>query len=74
MSKWEYECVVRRHVESPEKQSGQWDWDKQVNLVELGDQGWELVTVVTRSTRTGENWAGVTTEENWMFKRPKKKK
>lgn len=37
---------------------------------ELGNQGWELVSVTSRSTFPGQagTLAGVTTEELWVFK------
>jgi hypothetical protein len=40
-------------------------------LKRMGDQGWELVTVVTRSNGTSPWSAGTTHEDLWVFKRPK---
>ena len=48
-------------------------WDEFLNM--LGAQGWELVTVETRSSYAGmpgeaSDFAGLTTEDMWIFKRP----
>jgi len=48
-------------------------------LPQLGDQGWELVTVYAKSNNgnndgnhsNGLAFNGVTTEDVWVFKRPK---
>lgn len=47
-------------------------------LTELGDQGWELVSVTARSGYLGGleihaagDFAGFTSDEIWVFKRPK---
>ena len=39
-------------------------------LAGLGDEGWELATISPRSSHFAEA-AGVTSEELWVFKRPK---
>jgi hypothetical protein len=40
-------------------------------LEKLGDEGWELVSVSPRSSYMGQHTAGFTTDEIWVFKRPK---
>jgi hypothetical protein len=40
-------------------------------LAQLGNQGWELVAVMPRSSAIMSNYAGATTEDEWLFKRPK---
>ena len=48
-------------------------------LIELGEQGWELVSVVAESGLLGggktegsfADFAGFTNTEKWVFKRPK---
>jgi hypothetical protein len=40
-------------------------------LIKLGEEGWELVAVTPRSSHLGEHTAGFTSEELWVFKRPK---
>ncbi|WP_200273126.1 hypothetical protein [Clostridium yunnanense] len=46
-----------------------WDKDIQSLLPGLGQDGWELVNVVAVCS----SWdnSGATTEEKWIFKRPK---
>lgn len=39
-------------------------------LHELGAQGWELVAVAPRASISGQ-YSGSTTENEWVFKRPK---
>lgn len=70
MQPWEYKVVHRsRTVQSGA--AGQWDSGVVGQLPELGDEGWELVTVVPRSSVGGNAIAGVTSDELWVFKRPK---
>ncbi len=45
--------------------------DMVAKLKELGESGWELVSVVPQSTSVGEAYAGFTSEVIWLFKRPK---
>jgi hypothetical protein len=43
-----------------------------VELIQrLGDDGWELVSVVPRSSIGGAESSGFTSEQVWIFKRPK---
>jgi hypothetical protein len=46
------------------------DYSIDVLSGELGKEGWELVTVVTRSLAESAETVGMTTEELWVFKRP----
>lgn len=70
MQPWEYKVLHRsRSVQSGA--AGQWDSGVVGQLPELGEQGWELVTVVPRSSVGGCSSAGVTSDELWVFKRPK---
>ena len=68
--KWEYRVF---HRTRPVGNSGPGSWDENVvsQLPQLGDDGWELVSIVTRSSSAGSLVAGVTTDEIWVFKRPK---
>ena len=68
--------------------AGEWDYwaedDTEIPMIrnierkikELGQQGWELVEIVTRSSYFGgkstlnKDFAGLTTGELWVFKRP----
>jgi hypothetical protein len=67
MQQWEYKVQLR----SRGFVAGKADWDKSIvaMLPELGNDGWELITVITRSSDPTN--AGVVTEEQWVFKRPK---
>jgi hypothetical protein len=38
---------------------------------ELGDQGWELVTITPLASQTGEGYTGFTNNILYWFKRPK---
>lgn len=68
--KWEYKIIIC------ERSTGlfsncKWDKDMDRMLPQLGEEGWELVNVVAESSAWGENNAGATTEEKWIFKRQK---
>jgi len=70
MQPWEYKVLHRaRGVQAGGV--GQWDSNVVGQLPELGDEGWELVTVVPRASVGGTSSAGVTSDELWIFKRPK---
>lgn len=47
-----------------------WD-DLESKANDLGENGWELVGIVPRSSIAGTVGAGFTTDELWVFKRPK---
>lgn len=68
--RWEYKIVHRvRQVE--DNRVGAWDIPIGPQLMALGEDGWELVAVSPRSEDAAPNHGGVTTEEQWIFKRPK---
>lgn len=70
MQAWEYKVLHRvRQI-----RAGRIDaWDEPIvaQLPALGEEGWELITVITRSSEPGGLSAGVTTDEMWVFKRPR---
>lgn len=68
MQKWEYKVILRERI------SGffsKFEWDINIDeiLPQLGDEGWELVSVVPISSEYGDSRAGLTTHERWVFKR-----
>jgi hypothetical protein len=70
MQPWEYKVLHRVRRIGGGKVGG-WDEAIVAELPALGDEGWELVTVITRASEPGGITAGVTTDEMWVFKRPK---
>ena len=70
MQAWEYKVLHRVRKVTNSKVGG-WDEPIVAELPALGDEGWELVTVITRASEPGSLLAGVTTDEMWVFKRPK---
>lgn len=48
----------------------EWE-DLETKAANLGENGWELVNIVPRSSIAGNVGAGFTTDELWVFKRPK---
>lgn len=70
MQPWEYKVLHRVRKVSGGR-VGRWDESIVAELPSLGDEGWELVTVITRASEPGGITAGVTTDEMWVFKRPK---
>jgi hypothetical protein len=83
MVKWEYKFVNRlRNTDVvrgiADCLGSDWTSDIVKTTVELGDQGWELVSFAPRSSFVGasndprtEGAAWFNTEELWVFKRPK---
>ncbi|HMM41504.1 MAG TPA: hypothetical protein PKA95_06345 [Thermomicrobiales bacterium] len=71
MQRWEYRVFHRQRTVSMGEITSGWDENIVGMLPELGDNGWELVTVLPRSSIGGETNAGITTDELWVFKRPK---
>jgi hypothetical protein len=76
MPKWEYHQRTRfRGLRGAfSLQAGEWspgptEWASW--LTEMGEMGWELVAVVAGSREGGLGVAGTSTEELWVFKRPK---
>jgi hypothetical protein len=68
MQKWEYlQKSVSRHITAL---SGATAWKSEVNLPQLGKEGWELVSLVPISTTIGSSFSGATTEVLYTFKRP----
>ena len=82
MTAWEYKTVTRKMNTKEEK----WYWTDtnqhsvlemvDARLNELGSQGWELVSVVAKSTLTGavKDWGmvnGYTSMIDYVFKRQK---
>lgn len=71
--RWEYKFLERsRGVKmglGGSRASG-WSEDITVSMIEaLGEKGWELMAVVPRSSLV--NIGGFTSDELWVFKRPK---
>lgn len=71
MQRWEYRVFHRQRVVTLGEITSGWDENIVGMLPDLGDQGWELITVLPRSSSGGATDAGVTTDELWVFKRPK---
>lgn len=71
MQQWEYRVFHRQRTISMGEITSGWDENVVAMLPELGSEGWELVTVLPRSSSGGTTDAGVTTDELWIFKRLK---
>lgn len=70
MQKWEYKIITcQRSIGL----FSNYEWDKDIEsmLPGLGEEGWELISVVPESSAWGENNSGSTNEEKWIFKRPR---
>lgn len=67
---WEYKVIHRRRTVAGVA-AGEWDTGVVAQLPSLGEEGWELIAVTTRSSEGGASSAGVTTDELWIFKRPR---
>lgn len=85
-TKWEYKIIARDRgfdVDKSKKNlpwmmATDWDIDMEKILPTLGDEGWELVAITSRSGYLGGNttisyndYAGFTSNEIWVFKRPR---
>lgn len=68
MQEWEYR-VLTRSRSTGWSGVGEWDVDIIGMLPELGRKGWELVAVSAQAGVSGNAFAGVTSEETWIFKR-----
>jgi hypothetical protein len=77
---WEYKSIAFARTANGGPWSSWWEDGQRLRLPvnalskakELGDQGWELVSVSVRSSEAGSNsYPGFTTDEEWIFKRPK---
>lgn len=86
MQKWEYKIIRQeRGWEKSTQKNAPWfeasEWNLSIlpELSKLGEEGWELVTVIARSGVLGgfdggmysHDYAGFTSEQAWVFKRPK---
>jgi hypothetical protein len=86
MQKWEYMTILRTRGWDSDKENPKgswmvgtnWDVDIKMKLEELGEQGWELISVIPRSSYLGtrsytgsDDFAGFTSDELWVFKRQK---
>ncbi len=72
MQKWEYKLLFRgRAIKDFWTGAKPWNQDIEASLPALGEEGWELVAVVPRSSIVGTGAAGFTSDELWVFKRPK---
>ena len=77
MQKWDYKTLIReRSVKGPRTtdvyvEANNWNRRIEDQLQGLGNDGWELVAVVPRSSLAGTHGAGFTSEELWVFKRPR---
>ena len=71
MQRWEYFWELRKRMVRQDGGVSGWDNDITKKLRDFGEQGWELIDISARSDFTGSSAAGVTTEELWVFKRPK---
>lgn len=69
MQKWEYK-VINTQRSAGFFSSYKWDIEVEEMLPELGEEGWELISVIAESSAWGENNTGATTDEKWIFKRP----
>jgi hypothetical protein len=85
MQKWEYKTILRSRGWGPDPQlgnkamwmvAGSWDVGLDDLLEQLGNEGWELVSVSPRSSYLGGatgngglDYAGYTSQELWIFKR-----
>lgn len=69
---WEYLTIeCSRHVNLLKASVTDWDRDIPAELNQLGQQGWNLIHVVSTASAMGKHGGGVTTDEVWIFKRPK---
>jgi hypothetical protein len=67
---WEYKLVQRSRALA-EGSAQDWDIDIAAQLPALGDEGWELVAISAHSSQGHAAHAGVTSDEVWVFKRPR---
>ena len=65
--KWEY-LVRTRHRDQGMINAGKWKDDVAGDLGKLGNDRWELVSIVPEVSVAGH---ALTTHEVWVFKRPK---
>jgi hypothetical protein len=71
MQKWDYWTVSQTRGVVGNIGNYQFTaWDPSIDLKQAGQEGWELVSVITVNSILGDNWSGVTSEITWIFKRP----
>lgn len=76
MHKWQYFTLTRgRSIKGSwtgvYAEADSWDVNIEESLTKLGEEGWELIAVVSESSIAGTHGAGFTSNELWVFKRPK---
>ena len=72
MKKWEYLWINQfRGFSSPITGAKAEPFSPVIDLNELGNEGWELVSITPVASYGSEQWAGVTSGLGWIFKRPK---
>ena len=80
LQRWEYKFLYQaRGLKAPGVLGSEYfrdasSWDPanfETKIVNLGKEGWELISVVPRSSFGGTIGAGFTSDELWIFKRPK---
>jgi len=73
--KWEYKILPRsRGVAGgglSAAKAAQWNPPNLESLSQMGEEGWELVAVVSESGIPNNQTAGFTSDELWVFKRLK---
>ena len=67
--RWEYLRIDQ--IRGIDLANGFTSLEPRVDLEEIGNEGWELVALVTASSFTGRDYAGTTSGLLWVFKRPK---
>ena len=75
MTRWEYHFVLRER-EFASGKAQRWDVEIGKALAELGEQGWELVSVTARCDRVAPVLGavpmyGADSHDLWVFTRPK---
>lgn len=70
MKKWDYKIIERPRNYKVLADPGKLSSEVENTLLDLGDEGWELVTVVTRASYTSITNTGFAADEMWVFKRP----
>jgi len=67
MQKWEYQTVGMSRKRGWTKMT---EWEPRIDLTKLGDDGWELISVVPIADDQGDS-SGMTHQLFFYFKRPK---
>ena len=69
MQKWEYRIVHRTRTVSP-PELGPWMPSIMEILIPLGQEGWELTTVIPETHELIGQLTGILTQQILVFKRP----